>query len=678
MNTMQASHTRLLETQQPELYQRLVTEAGKLYSLAETDKTSATLTDALHLCLTAIDINSTGLQALNLCARIYLDLGQYSQAEQWINRALAIKPDSLSALYSAGHVAIALNKLENAERFFSSACKISKVATRSASSLAYVYLQRGKYVEAFQLYRELIKTQANDHHIRSKLMESASHMVSDFYSDELEQDLLRYLEFDDVDHSQLRSLVTSLLHHKLQLSDEGTPLEFSQLAADPLLLKALQSFYFCDPTLERMFITLRQSILLDAAQNMNISGSTLDLAQALACQAQLNEYVWPITQQERSVIDGLEDLLLKVITTTQWTADDISPALLVLSQYLDVSDNHLAIHLNQICNSNWPEYLATVLTETLSARQRENATAARIPYWDAELNDKNYVSVAVQQQYEENPYPRWKDIGFNTPSSYRSALHRNFSRFDASSWPSNRKLNVLVAGCGTGRQAIRLAKYFDDLNILAIDLSRKALAYAQNKATELNCSNIQFLQADILEINNFPFQFDVIECSGVLHHMEYPEQGLKSLLQLLKPNGMLKLALYSRTARQQVIAFRSLIEKLESKPDPRILRQALLLKQLPGEWNDILSSPDFYSMSNCRDLLFHEQEHQFDLNEIEKLLSDHHLQYVGMVAENKAKEAMQSAYGRFSDDLSTWKSLEESKADIFDGMYQFYSQKLSC
>ena len=36
---------------------------------------------------------------------------------------------------------------------------------------------------------------------------------------------------------------------------------------------------------------------------------------------------------------------------------------------------------------------------------------------------------------------------------------------------------------------------------------------------------------------------------GVLHHLDDPEQGLNILLDMLEPNGFLKLGLYSELAR---------------------------------------------------------------------------------------------------------------------------------
>lgn len=671
---------------------------------SQNDLNKSLLKTALSKVKQALEINPTGIKGLNLYARIELFRDRPHQAQIIIERALNAKPDSPTALYSAGHIALALGQLEKAEQHFSASLKISKVATRSASSLAYTYLEQGKYVEAFQLYQELIKTQANDPHIRNKLFESASHINADFYSQELEANVLRYLEFENVDHSLLRNLITTLLHHKFQINQASTPLEFDQIAADPLLLSSLKRFYFCDALLERLFISLRQTLLFNTVQDMTLPSAHIDLAHDMAIQAQLNEYVWPVTKDEEKIIDGLEDLLLKVTQESQWQLEDIAPALLILAQYQDLSKSKLAPTLAsaQVKQASKSSYLADIIDYAIINREAEIKLAETIPYWSpatfsrSELNSneinsyeikRNIVSVKVQNQYEENPYPRWKDIGFNTATSYQQALLKNFPQLNLSHWQGKQKLNVLVAGCGTGRQAIRLASYFNDLNIIAIDLSGRSLAYAKQQADKYKVNNIQFIQADILEFSNFPMLFDVIECSGVLHHMENPEQGLQSLNTLLSPTGVMKIALYSAAARKQVITFRDLITKNKQQTgqelDQRLLRQALLMKQIPGNWSDIVNSPDFYSMSNCRDLIFHEQEHQFTPAKISQLLANNQLDFIGMLPTTSARQVFEQTIGKLNDSktnnntLENWQRVEQQNEEIFAGMYQFYCRKQS-
>lgn len=677
-----------------ESYNHLVEEAAKHFANAQTPAAEEyELQQAREKLALAQKLNPAGIKGLNLLSRIELFCGNLEQARHIISRALSAKPNSPTMLYSAGHIALAQGYLKDAEKYFTASVKISRVATRAASSLAYTYLEQGKYVEAFQLYQELIKTQANDPHIRNKLFEAASHINADFYSQELEANVLRYLEFNDVDHSLLRNLTTTLLHHKLQLTEANTPLEFDQIASDPLLLASLKRFYFCDALLERLFISLRQTLLLNTVQGMTLPTAHLDLAHAIAVQAQLNEYVWPVTQNENNIISELETLLCKITEQTKWQLTDIAPAVLILAQYKDLATTKIA-HIFSSTNTQTQtfkndiktSYLADVIECSIHTRNNEIAKANKLAYWSSKTHlDKNETSLRVQNQYEENPYPRWKDIGFNTASSYQQALVKNFPNLNLNHWEGKEKLNVLVAGCGTGRQAIRLASYFNDLNVIGIDLSGRSLAYAQQQAKKYNVENIQFIQADILEFSNFPILFDVIECSGVLHHMENPEQGLKSLADLLSPTGVMKIAIYSETARQQVINFRKLIAKNKQQTgddlDQRLLRQALLMNQIPGQWNDITGSDDFYSMSNCRDLIFHEQEHQFTPTKIANLLSSSKLEFIGMLPSTSALQAFENKLGvnslKNKNTLENWDKVEQDNNDIFAGMYQFYCRKQS-
>jgi 2-polyprenyl-3-methyl-5-hydroxy-6-metoxy-1,4-benzoquinol methylase len=701
MNLLHASNAKTANRLDLDSYSLLTQEANrdfaKLQTLQQTapkqsDTAYSTLLEsALHKVKQALEVNPTGIKGLNLFARIELFRGSPQKAQVIIERALIAKPDSPTALYSAGHIALALGQLVLAEKHFTASLKISKVATRSASSLAYTYLEQGKFVEAFQMYQELIKTQAHDAHIKNKLFESASHINADFYSQELESNVLRYLDFKDVDHSLLRNLTTTLLHHKFQINEASTPLEFDQIASDPLLLSSLKRFHFCDALLERLFISLRQSLLFNTVQDMTMPNNHLDLAQAMATQAQLNEYVWPVTQDEEKIIESLELLLLQITEETQWQLGDIAPAVLILAQYKDLAKTKISKALRQkalgkkeLADKDNQSYISEIIDYALNTSAKEIALAKNLPYWSTtKTGNKNSVSKLVQSQYEENPYPRWKDIGFNTASSYQQALIKNFPQLNLSHWQGKEKLNVLVAGCGTGRQAIRLASYFNDLNVVAIDLSGRSLAYATLQAKKYNVENIQFIQADILEFSNFPMLFDIIECSGVLHHMENPEQGLQSLQQLLSPTGVMKIALYSEAARKQVITFRKIITDNFAKTgehlDQRLLRQALMMNQIPGEWDEIINSADFYSMSNCRDLIFHEQEHQFTTDKIAKLLSANQLDFVGMLPTTSARHAFEQQIGDLSqqNSLENWREVEQEQHDLFAAMYQFYCRKQS-
>jgi release factor glutamine methyltransferase len=70
-------------------------------------------------------------------------------------------------------------------------------------------------------------------------------------------------------------------------------------------------------------------------------------------------------------------------------------------------------------------------------------------------------------------------------------------------------LHILDIGTGTGCIPISLSKNLPTATISAIDVSADALNIAK-KNTELNNVKIELIEADILELNSLPKQFDII------------------------------------------------------------------------------------------------------------------------------------------------------------------------
>ena len=83
---------------------------------------------------------------------------------------------------------------------------------------------------------------------------------------------------------------------------------------------------------------------------------------------------------------------------------------------------------------------------------------------------------------------------------------------------------------------------------------------------------------------------------------------------------------------------------------------------------------DFFSTSECRDLLFHVQEHQLTIPEIKAFLRDQRLIFLGF-----ANPPAQTYRARFPDpamtDLDNWHTFETDNPKTFVNMYQFWIQK---
>ena len=183
----------------------------------------------------------------------------------------------------------------------------------------------------------------------------------------------------------------------------------------------------------------------------------------------------------------------------------------------------------------------------------------------------------------------------------------------------------------------------------------------------------------ILQLHQIGKKFDIIESSGVLHHMDEPMAGWKVLVDLLKPSGLMKIGLYSELARSQIVKTRKEIASLKvgtSVSEIRNFRQHLV--ESHDENHQLLTtSSDFFSLSMLRDAIFHVQEHRFTLPQIKTCLDDLGLKFCGFEVKGIGSQ-FKDFHGKASDihDLVLWQEFEESNPHTFAGMYQFWCQKL--
>jgi hypothetical protein len=141
----------------------------------------------------------------------------------------------------------------------------------------------------------------------------------------------------------------------------------------------------------------------------------------------------------------------------------------------------------------------------------------------------------------------------------------------------------------------------------------------------------------------------------------------------------MRVGLYSERARQDLVAARDVIAAKgygQSDDDIRGFRRMVMAEAGKPAWKTILSSPDFFSTSNCRDLLFHVQEHRFTLSQIKAFLAENRLAFLGFELPNHVYQQFRR---RFPDDpamvnLDHWDAFETEHPQTFAAMYQFWVQ----
>jgi 2-polyprenyl-3-methyl-5-hydroxy-6-metoxy-1,4-benzoquinol methylase len=442
----------------------------------------------------------------------------------------------------------------------------------------------------------------------------------------------------------------------------------SAMAREAMLLALLQSKVVHDLELERLLTAIRRGLLQCAIESdwQRIDDDGLEFFCALAQQCFLNAYVFALGDIERAELQRMHD---RIVAALEAGTEIVPLDLIATASYLPL---HKLPGASSLLGQAWPDAIERLLTqqirEPLEEESDRNVIPVLTPIEDA-------VSLQVQHQYEESPYPRWTAVPQIEPTTVMHFL-RDRLNIVPISWPQTTVgVDILIAGCGTGSHSIDSALRFPKARILAVDISRASLAYARRKSRALGLTNIEYGHADILKLASLGRRFDVIETVGVLHHLADPAAGWRVLLSLLRPHGLMLVGLYSATARQSLAAARAFIAERgyrATAEDIRTCRQDLI------QCSGMPPFRDFSSTGGCRDLLFNVMEHQFTIPQIEEFLDANGLTFLGF--EQLPSDVLRQFRQQFSDadalcDLDSWHAFEQMHPLTFGNMYFFWVQK---
>jgi SAM-dependent methyltransferase/tetratricopeptide (TPR) repeat protein len=436
------------------------------------------------------------------------------------------------------------------------------------------------------------------------------------------------------------------------------------VAQDVFLCSALEATRLHGPALETFLTELRYALLQLAVGGApgfaDIPDTATGLCSALAQQCFINEYIFAQGDDEAGQADGLSDLLQTRLGAT----GEVPPFLLaIVAAYRPLCALPGA---DALLERRWPAVIDGLLRQQVREPREEMQDRASIPAVTAIADG---VSTQVRQQYEENPYPRWTIVPRRVPP----LADRPDGTGDA---PPR---DILVAGCGTGRNAIMTAQSHPNAGILAVDISLSSLAYARRKTREAGLRSIDYAHADITELRSIERRFDHIEAIGVLHHLADPKEGWRILKSLLRPGGLMVIGLYSAIARRGINAARAFVKERgyqATAGDIRACRQELIRRESDMLHPELTDIADFYSMSECRDLLFHVMEHQFTIPDIKAFLADEGLVFVGFELDDTVADKFQEQYPGDDAlaDLDRWQAFEAANPRTFIEMYVLHAR----
>lgn len=577
----------------------------------------------------------------------------------------------------------AAGKTEQAIRSYRRALKLDAAYATARFNLARALRDIGDVDGALSHFARLRQEHPEDGRVLGEIIETLANAEFSKPSMIARRLFLDLFQRRDVDLQRLSQPAIRLLRTNRRLAEamdaaarcfpDGAPDRrvLSRDLADPLLIAALT--WTIPPSLDiERWAAMTRELLLDTATSGRTAAIDPGLVWALAAHFQATEHATPA---RAGSIDRATALV------------EAAPSGGEAEANIAIAGMFLPLGLLPAARALWRDLAARPTDDTPMRLALERAIAH--PEIESELardlatltETEDGTSKSVRAQYEANPYPKWLSIDRpNEPLTLGARLEGRFPVTAATGLDLNRP-RILVAGCGTGRHAITTAARYKDGTVLAIDISAASLAYASRRARDLGQTNISFARADILGLTILEDRFDLIECSGVLHHMADPIAGWRVLRGLLKPRGLMRIGLYSAHARRR---WESLREPIDGNMDPdeaaallRARRGALLSDPPAGREAIVLRIADFYSLSGCRDLLFHASEMRFTLREIEEAMETLGLDFLGFDA--LPGETTRAFHDRFphpdaARDLAKWDAFETDNPDTFIAMYQFWCQ----
>lgn len=284
----------------------------------------------------------------------------------------------------------------------------------------------------------------------------------------------------------------------------------------------------------------------------------------------------------------------------------------------------------------------------------------------------------VKEQYEDLPYPP------RDPQDEKKIIMAPYieiiERFNHYCFQGKRdfrkKFRVLVAGGGTGDCSVFMAEQYGTLGaeIVHLDLSKASIAVAKERLKVRGLEGkVEFLHASILDIPKMNLgKFDYINCSGVLHHLANPEEGLAALESVLLPDGIMGLMVYGKYGRHSIYPMQEtlrLITKNVSQKQKKIKISRTVLDVLPNNnWFKLSKNMFLWDLGTDNgfyDLLLHPQDRAYSVPELYDFLRSSNLNHVCFQDENTSGENLYDPK-RFVIDLYKEEQEEIDKLSIVE------------
>ena len=259
------------------------------------------------------------------------------------------------------------------------------------------------------------------------------------------------------------------------------------------------------------------------------------------------------------------------------------------------------------------------------------------------MTDSQAVNEAVAKLYNTYPFPP-DPLTDDTPPGYNWRWNWVTAyNFCTGQKPSRLDIRILDAGCGTGSGTDYLIHLNPEAEIVAVDISKKAIEVAQERCKRSgvianHSKPISFHNMRLEDAEELPGEFDLINCVGVLHHMPNPEAGIKALAEKLAPGGIFHIFVYAELGRWEISLMQKAIALLQGNKrgdyvdGVKVGRD--IFASLPEHNRILKQEKERWSLENHRDESFadmyvHPQEIDYNVDTLFELIEASGLEFVG-------------------------------------------------
>lgn len=282
------------------------------------------------------------------------------------------------------------------------------------------------------------------------------------------------------------------------------------------------------------------------------------------------------------------------------------------------------------------------------------------------IMDTDNITAAVKNLYDTYPFPPEPLLdepppGYNWRWNWLAAYN-----FCTGRKPDRQDIRILDAGCGTGVGTEYLVHLNPHAKVTGIDISSGTLQVARERCQRSKAERVEFHQLSLYDVGQLPGEFDLINCVGVLHHLEDPLRGMQNLALKLAPGGLLHIFVYGELGRWEISLMQKAIAILQGdrkgdyKDGVQVGRK--IFASLPANNRLLKREKERWSMENHRDESFadmyvHPQEIDYNISSLKQLIDASGLEFMGF--SNPQFWQLERLIGQDLDLLERTKDLDQ-------------------